>query len=49
MGAPKVTLREDLVEDLITITSHLARKLYSVRSHKYEMVIEGARKLIEDP
>jgi putative resolvase len=41
--------REELVEDLITIVSHFAGKLYGMRSHKYEKVVEGARKLIEDP
>jgi len=41
--------REELVEDLITIISHFAGKLYGMRSHKYKEVVEGARKLIEDP
>jgi putative resolvase len=41
--------REELVEDLITIISHFAGKLYGMRTHKYEKVVEGARKLIEDP
>jgi putative resolvase len=41
--------REELVEDLITIISHFAGRLYGMRSHKYEKVVEGARKLIEDP
>ena len=41
--------REELVEDLITIISHFAGKLYGMRSYKYEEVVEGARKLIEDP
>jgi putative resolvase len=41
--------REELVEDLTTIVSHIAGKLYGMRSHKYEKVVEGARKLIEDP
>jgi putative resolvase len=41
--------REELVEDLITIVSHFAEKLYGTRSHKYEKVVEGVRKLIEDP
>jgi putative resolvase len=41
--------REELVEDLITIISHFVGKLYGMRSHKYEKVVEGARKLIEDP
>jgi len=41
--------REELVEDLITITSHFAGKLYGMRSHKYEKVVEGVRELLEDP
>jgi len=41
--------REELVEDLITIVSHFAGKLYGMRSHKYKEVVEGARKLVEDP
>jgi len=41
--------REELVEDLITIISHFAGKLYGMRSHKYREVVEGARKLVEDP
>jgi len=41
--------REELIEDLITIVSYFAGKLYGMRSHKYEKVVEGARKLIEDP
>jgi putative resolvase len=41
--------REELVEDLTTIVSHFAEKLYGMRSHKYEKVVEGVRKLIEDP
>ena len=40
--------REELVEDLITIVSHFAGKLYGV-SRKYEKVVEDARKLIENP
>jgi putative resolvase len=40
------TPQEELVEDLITIVSHLAGKLYEVRSHKYKEVVEGVRKLL---
>ena len=40
------TPREELVEDLITIVSHFAGKLYGVRSHKYKEVVEGVRKLV---
>ena len=36
-------------EDLITIISHFAGKLYGMRSHKYRKVVEGAKKLIQDP
>jgi len=40
--------QEELIEDLITIISHFAGKLYGMRSHKYKKVIEGAKKLIQD-
>jgi len=40
--------QEELVEDLITIISHFAGKLYGMRSHKYRKVVEGAKKLIQD-
>jgi len=43
------TPQEELVEDLITIISHFAGKLYGMRSHKYREVVEGAKKLIHDP
>jgi len=43
------TPQEELVEDLITIISHFADKLYGMRSHKYRKVMEGAKKLIQDP
>jgi len=42
------SLQEELVEDLITIISHFAGKLYGIRSYKYKKVIEGAKKLIQD-
>jgi putative resolvase len=38
--------QEELVEDLITIVSHFAGKLYGMRSHKYKEVVEGVRKLV---
>ena len=38
--------REELVEDLITIVSHFAGKLYGMRSHKYEEVVEGVKRLL---
>ena len=41
--------QEELVEDLITIISHFAGKLYGMRSRKYKKVVEGAKKLIRDP
>jgi putative resolvase len=41
--------REELVEDLITIISHFAGRLYGMRSHKYEKVVDGVKKLVEDP
>ncbi|MEM2374437.1 MAG: IS607 family transposase [Nitrososphaerota archaeon] len=40
------TPQEELVEDLITIVSHFAGKLYGMRSHKYEEVVEGVKKLV---
>jgi len=40
--------REELVEDLITIISHFAGKLYGMRSHKYRKVVEGAKQLLQD-
>ena len=38
--------QEELVEDLITIVSHFAGKLYGMRSHKYREMVEGVKKLI---
>jgi len=43
------TPQEELTEDLITIISHFAGKLYGMRSHKYKRVVESAKKLISDP
>ena len=40
------TPQEELVEDLITIVSHFAGKLYGMRSHKYREVVEGVKKLV---
>ncbi|MBS7617784.1 IS607 family transposase [Candidatus Bathyarchaeota archaeon] len=40
------TPQAELIEDLITIVSHFAGKLYGMRSHRYEEVVEGVRKLI---
>ena len=40
------TPREELIEDLITIISHFAGKLYGMRSHKYKKLKEGVKKLI---
>jgi len=37
---------KELVEDLITIVSHFAGKLYGMRSHKYKEVVEGVRRLV---
>jgi len=39
---------QELVEDLISIISLFAGKLYGKRSHKYRKVVDGARKLIKD-
>ena len=38
--------QDELVEDLITVVSHFAGKLYGMRSHKYKEVVEGVRKLV---
>lgn len=43
------TPQEELIEDLVTIISHFAGKLYGMRSHKYKKVVEGAKQLISDP
>jgi len=43
------TPKEELVEDLITMISHFAGKLYGMRSHKYRKVVNGAKKLLQDP
>ncbi|MBS7613781.1 IS607 family transposase [Candidatus Bathyarchaeota archaeon] len=40
------TPQAELIEDLITIVSHFAGKLYGMRSHRYEEVVEGVRKLV---
>ncbi|MEM1674822.1 MAG: IS607 family transposase [Candidatus Bathyarchaeia archaeon] len=40
------TPQEELVEDLITIVSHFAGRLYGLRSHRYREVVEGVKKLI---
>ena len=40
--------KEELVEDLITIISHFAGKLYGMRSHKYKEVVEDAKRLLQD-
>ena len=40
------TPQEELVEDLITIVSHFAGKLYGMRSHKYREVVGGVKKLV---
>jgi len=40
--------KEELVEDLITIISHFAGKLYGMRSRKYREVVEGAKRLLQD-
>ena len=40
------TPQEELIEDLITIVSHLAGRLYGMRSHKYKEVVESVRALV---
>jgi putative resolvase len=46
INSEEKTPQEELVEDLITIVSHFAGKLYGMRSHKYKEVVEGVRKLV---
>ncbi|NJE13878.1 IS607 family transposase, partial [Thermococcus sp. LS2] len=40
--------REELIEDLITIISHFAGKLYGRRSHKYKEVVKNAKQLFQE-
>ncbi|MEM3833557.1 MAG: IS607 family transposase [Thermoprotei archaeon] len=37
---------QELVEDLIALVSSFAGKLYGLRSHRYEKVVEGVKQLI---
>jgi putative resolvase len=46
VNSEEETPQEELVEDLITIVSHFAGKLYGMRSRKYKEVVEGVRKLV---
>jgi putative resolvase len=46
INSEEKTPQEELVEDLITIVSHFAGKLYGMRSHKYKEVVEGVKKLV---
>ncbi|MDW8045065.1 MAG: IS607 family transposase, partial [Nitrososphaerota archaeon] len=39
---------QELVEDLIALVSSFAGKLYGMRSHKYERVVEGVKQLIAE-
>ena len=38
--------QEELVSDLITIISHFTGKIYGIRSHKYNEVVGGAKRLL---
>jgi len=40
--------KEELIEDLITIISHFAGKLYGMRSHKYKEVMKNAKQLFKE-
>jgi len=40
--------QEELVEDLMTVISHFAGKLYGMRSRKYRKVVDGAKQLLQD-
>ncbi|WP_421078618.1 IS607 family transposase [Methanothermococcus sp. Ax23] len=42
------TPREELVEDLITIVSHFAGKLYGMRSHKYKKLTKTIQEIVSD-
>lgn len=46
INSEEKTPQEELVEDLITIVSHFAGKLYGMRSRKYKEVVDGVRKLV---
>jgi putative resolvase len=46
VNSEEKTPQEELVEDLITIVSHFAGKLYGMRSRKYKEVVEGVKKLV---
>jgi putative resolvase len=46
INSEEKTPQEELVEDLITIVSHFAGKLYGMRSHKCKEVVEGVKKLL---
>jgi putative resolvase len=37
---------QDLVEDLISIVTSFAGKIYGVRSHKKTLLVQGVKKLI---
>jgi putative resolvase len=37
---------QELVEDLISITTSFAGKIYGIRSHKKTLLVQGVRKLI---
>ena len=39
---------QELVEDLTALVSSFAGKLYGLRSHKYERVVEGVKQLIAE-
>jgi excisionase family DNA binding protein len=39
---------QELVEDLMALVSSFAGKLYGLRSHKYERVVEGVKQLIAE-
>jgi len=39
---------QELVEDLIALISSFAEKLYGLRNHKYEKVVEGVKQLIAE-
>ncbi|EHP83723.1 IS607 family transposase [Methanotorris formicicus] len=42
------TPQEELVEDLITIVSHFAGKLYGMRSHKYKKLTKTVKEIVRE-
>lgn len=41
--------QQELVEDLPTLIAHFSRKLYGLRSHRYQEVLKDAKNLFTKP